>query len=195
MTSKGMIQDMPPKPKFAKEDIVEAAFSIVREHGWEALTQRAIAQKLNASIGPIYSYHKSMNNLEEAVIEKAYELLLHYSINSRGEKGLSFPSLGYVLFAKNEKKLFKCFFNEKYTETHKKYSQRMWQILREAVKDNPDYSQLSERQKEGLHQNIVIFCYGLAILINISFYDEFTDEEICALILNAKRMFVEGFKD
>ena len=186
---------MPPKPKFTKEDIVEAAFNIVREQGWEALTQRSIAQKLNASIGPIYSSLKSMTNLEEAVIEKAYELLLHYSINSRKENGLSFPSLGYVLFAKNEKKLFKCFFNEKHTEIHKKYSQRLWQANREVVKNNPDYSKLSDRQKEGLHQNIVIFCYGLAILINISFYDEFTDEEISALILNAKRMFVDGFKD
>jgi hypothetical protein len=63
------------------------------------------------------------------------------------------------------------------------------------VKNDPDYTKLSDRQKEGLHQNIVIFCYGLAILINISFYDKFTDEEIRALILNAKRMFVEGFKD
>jgi AcrR family transcriptional regulator len=186
---------MPPKPKFTKEDIVEAAFSIVREQGWEALTQRSIAKKLNASIGPIYSYLKSMTHLEEEVIEKAYELLLHYSITSRGEGGFPFPSLGYVLFAKNEKKLFKCFFNEKHTETHKKYSQRWWQANREAVKNNPDYSKLSDRQKEGLHKNIVIFCYGLAILINISFYDEFTDEEVSALITDARRMFVDGFKD
>ncbi|MCX5883765.1 MAG: TetR/AcrR family transcriptional regulator [Deltaproteobacteria bacterium] len=174
---------------------MEAAFNIVREQGWEALSQRSIAKKLNASIGPIYSYLKSMTNLEEAVIEKAYELLLHYMLNSRGEKGLSFPSFGYVLFAKNEKKLFKCFFNEKHTETHKKYSQRLWQTTREVVKNHPDYSNLSDRQKEGLHQNIVIFCYGLAILINISFYDEFTDEEISALIADARRMFVDGFKD
>ena len=186
---------MPPKPKFTKEDIVEAAFNIVREQGWEALTQRSIAQKLNASIGPIYSSLKSMAHLEEAVIEKAYELLLHYMITSRGDEGFPFPSLGYVLFAKNEKKLFKCFFNEKHTQIHKKYSQRLWQATREVAKNHPDYSKLSDRQKEGLHQNIVIFCYGLAILINISFYDEFTDEEISALILNAKRMFVEGFKD
>ena len=186
---------MPPKQKFTKEDIVEAAFSIVREQGWEALSQRSIAQKLNASIGPIYSYLKSMTHLEEAVIEKAYELLFHYSINARKENGLSFPSLGYVLFAKYEKKLFKCFFNEKHTKIHQKYSQILWQTLREAAKNDPDYSKLTDRQKEGLHQNIVIFCYGLAILINISFYDEFTDEEISALILNAKRMFVEGFKD
>jgi AcrR family transcriptional regulator len=185
---------MPPKQKFTKEDIVEAAFNVVREQGWEALTQRSIAQKLNASIGPIYSYLKSMNNLEEAVIEKAYELLLHYSITSRGKDGFPFPSLGYVLFAKNEQKLFKCFFDEKHTETHKKYSQRLWQANREALKNNPDYSKLSDRQKDGLHQNIVIYCYGLAILINISFYDEFTDEEISALILNARRMFVDGFK-
>jgi hypothetical protein len=41
----------------------------------------------------------------------------------------------------------------------------------------------------------VIYAYGLAILINISFYDEFTDEEISTLISNAKRMFVDGFKD
>ena len=138
---------MPPKPKFSKEDIVEASFNIVREQGWEALTQRSIAQKLNASIGPIYSSLKSMTYLEEAVIEKAYELLLHYMINSRKENGLSFPSFGYVLFAKNEKKLFKCFFNEKHTAIHKKYSQRLWQANREVVKNNPDYSKLSIAKK------------------------------------------------
>ncbi|MFH0782675.1 MAG: TetR/AcrR family transcriptional regulator [Pseudomonadota bacterium] len=186
---------MPPKQKFNKEDIVEAAFNIVREQGWEALSQRSIAQKLNASIGPIYSYLKSMNNLEEAVIEKAYALLLHYMINSRSNDGLASPSFGYVLFAKTEKKLFKCFFNEKHTEIHKKNCQHLWQTLRDAMKDDPFYSKLSDRQKAGLDLNSVIFAYGLAILINISFYDEFTDEEISALISDAKRMFVEGFKE
>jgi len=186
---------MPPKQKFTKEDIVEAAFNVVREQGWEALSQRSIAKKLNASIGPIYSYLKSMTNLEEAVIEKAYELLLQYMLTARGEDGFAYPSFGYVLFAKNEKKLFKCFFNEKHTEIHKKYAQRLWETLREAVKTSPDYSRLSDRQREGLHKNIVIFCYGLAILINISFYDQFTDEEIASLIADAKRMFVDGFKD
>ena len=172
---------------------MEAGFNIVREQGWEALTQRSIAQKLNASIGPIYSYFKSMSSLEEAVIEKAYELLLHHMINARTKEGHASPGFGYVLFAKNEKKLFKCFFNEKHTEIHQKRFQDLWQTLREAKKNDPDYSKLSDRKKEGLHLNSVIFCYGLAILINISFYDEFTDEEISALILNAKRMFLEGF--
>jgi hypothetical protein len=63
------------------------------------------------------------------------------------------------------------------------------------MKNDPHYSQLSDRQKEGLHLNSVIYAYGLAILINISFYDEFTDEEISTFISNAKRMFVNGFKD
>jgi AcrR family transcriptional regulator len=186
---------MPPKQKFTKEDIVEAAFNVVREEGWEALSQRSIAKKLKASIGPIYSYLKSMNNLEEAVIEKAYELLLQYILTPRGDEGLTYPSFGYVLFAKNEKNLFKCFFNEKHTEIHKKYAQRLWHNIREAMKNDPRYSRLTDRQKEGLHQNIVIFSYGLAILINISFYDEFSDEEIGRLIADARRMFLDGFKD
>jgi AcrR family transcriptional regulator len=186
---------MPPKQKFTKEDIVEAAFNVVREQGWEALSQRSIAKKLNSSIGPIYSYLKSMTHLEEAVIEKAYELLLHYMLAPRDEEGCAFPSFGYVLFAKNEKKLFKCFFDEKHTEILKKCSQHLWQTLREAMKNDPGYSNLSDRQKEGLHLNSVIFSYGLAVLINISFYDELSDEEIRALIADAKRMFVKGFKD
>jgi len=186
---------MPPKQKYTKDDIVDAAFNIIREQGWEALTQRSIAQKLNASIGPIYSYLKSMTKLEEAVIEKAYELLLHYMITTRGNDGLASPSFGYVLFAKTERKLFKCFFNEKHTAIHKKSCQHLWQTLREAMKNDPIYSKLSDRQKESLHLNSVIYAYGLAILINISFYDEFTDEEISTLISNAKRMFVDGFKD
>ncbi|WP_028584412.1 TetR/AcrR family transcriptional regulator [Desulfogranum mediterraneum] len=186
---------MPPNQKFTRDEIVEAALSIVRDQGWEKLTQRSVAKKMNASIGPIYSYFKSMSSLERAVIKKAYELLLHYMMNARTKEGEEIPGIGYVQFAKNEKKLFKCFFYEKHTEIHKEYAQHLWQTLREEKKNDPVYSKLSEHQKDELNLNSIIFCYGLAILINISFYDEFTDEDISTLILNNKRMFLKGIKE
>ena len=54
---------------------------------------------------------------------------------------------------------------------------------------------MSDSQKERLYLNNVIFSYGLAILINISFYEEFSDEEIGRLIGDARKIFVNGVGD
>ena len=58
---------MPPKFKFDKEEIVQTAVEVVRQHGWNGLSARSIAKELNASTKPIYGYFKSMVVLEEAV--------------------------------------------------------------------------------------------------------------------------------
>ena len=47
--------NMPPKAKFTREEIVEAAFSIVKADGFEALTSRALGTRLGSSARPIFT--------------------------------------------------------------------------------------------------------------------------------------------
>ena len=43
---------MPPKLKVTGETIVEAAFQIARDEGYEKINARAVAEKLNCSTQP-----------------------------------------------------------------------------------------------------------------------------------------------
>lgn len=55
---------MPPKAKFAKEEIVNAALDIVRTEGFESLTARALGSKLGSSARPIFTVFQNTVMLE-----------------------------------------------------------------------------------------------------------------------------------
>ena len=66
---------MPRKTKFCEDDILNAAFAVVRRKGITELSTRAIAREMNCSTMPVYSFLKSKRNLEEQVIQMAYKEL------------------------------------------------------------------------------------------------------------------------
>ena len=102
---------MPPKAKFSKDEIVGAALEIVRTYGADALTARALAEKLGSSARPIFTVFQSMEEVQEAVLVSAKALYKQYV-----ERGLqenpAFKGVGtqYILFAVNEPKLFQLLF-------------------------------------------------------------------------------------
>ena len=46
---------MPPRPKFTKEQVLEAALRIVETEGESALTARRLGQELGSSPRPIFT--------------------------------------------------------------------------------------------------------------------------------------------
>ena len=65
---------MPPKVKITKEDIINAAVSLVRENGADALNARTVASLLGCSTQPVFSNFATMDELRLAVAEKADEI-------------------------------------------------------------------------------------------------------------------------
>ena len=57
---------MPPKPKFTREQIVEAALKIAADKGLKALTSRELGAALGSSARPIFTVFK---NMEEVYVE------------------------------------------------------------------------------------------------------------------------------
>jgi AcrR family transcriptional regulator len=76
---------MPPKVKFESEDIVDAAFAIVCEHGFAALTARSVAERLGASVAPIYANFANLEELTAAVVQRAYSLSGEILARQQGE--------------------------------------------------------------------------------------------------------------
>ena len=185
---------MPPKVKFEKESIVNAAYEIVRKYGWQGLSARSIAEELKSSTRPIYSHLKSMNDLEEEVVKKAMELLEEYIRTPRtGDKWLD-HGYGYVLFANREKNLFKAIFDEKHNHLYKKFSAEIFRKLGEDLADDPGFKDLPEDYQTNMRKVRWVYVHGMASLLANSFeFDEFkTEEEFADLIRIVDNLLYKG---
>ena len=104
---------MAPKVRITKDDILSCALDMVREGGAQTLNARNVANALGCSTQPIFSNFETMEKLQNAVIEKAYELYLSFLKND-AESG-KYPTykafgMAYIRFAKEERELFKLLF-------------------------------------------------------------------------------------
>lgn len=104
---------MPPKVKITKEDIIQTAISRVRQNGAGAIHARTIAAALNCSTQPIFSNFSTMEQLQKATLDAAYEIYLSF-LSREVEDGKYPPyksfGMAYVRFAVEEKELFKLLF-------------------------------------------------------------------------------------
>lgn len=102
---------MPPKFKFKREEIVEAAVNLTRRGGVDAVTARGIAGELGVSTQPIFTCFKNMEEAKEEVRIYA-EKLCHNYLEKGVEASIPFFGFGmaYIRFAKEEPELYKMLF-------------------------------------------------------------------------------------
>lgn len=102
---------MPPKVKFQKEEIIEAAVNITRDKGISAVTAREVGAALGVSSRPLFTYFDTVDELKREVYNYAKKLYQDYV-----KDGLTaeIPFLGvgqnYIRFAKEEPELYKYLF-------------------------------------------------------------------------------------
>ncbi len=106
---------MPPKAKFTREEITAAALQIVREGGGNALTARALGERLGSSARPIFTVFRSMEEVQGQVRSAARELYNAYVEEALSENEGDVPRFKcvgqqYIRFAVSEPKLFQLLF-------------------------------------------------------------------------------------
>lgn len=102
---------MPPKPKFSKEEIINAAYEIARSEGIDAVVARTIGKKLGTTATPIFTFFNGMEELKKEVYNKAKAEALAYL----QESVHYFPAfkefgLRWIRFAVQEPHLFRLLF-------------------------------------------------------------------------------------
>ena len=102
---------MPPKPKFSKEEIIDAALDIVSRDGVAALTARELGEKLGSSSSPIFTVFKSMDEVMQAIRDEAKRRYDKYVSRAR-DYYPSFKAIGILMlrYAKEQPKLFQLLF-------------------------------------------------------------------------------------
>ena len=108
---------MPPRVKITKEQILDAAVSIIRKNGLDSLKARALAQGLHCSTQPILYAFSTMEELKRAAYRRVDRLHTEYLLNTPPERNpLLGIGLNYIRFAVEEPRLFRFLFQSGYAE-------------------------------------------------------------------------------
>ena len=173
---------MPPKVKITRQDIVQAAVQLLQSGGEQAISARAIATALGCSTQPIFSNFSTVDELRLAVVQHIDGLYEDY-IRRETQTG-EFPpykagGMGYIRFAKEQKKLFKFLFMRDRTEENFpqdcRSSDEMIELLRQSAHLDGDRARL-------FHLEMWAFVHGIASMLSTGFLD--LDRELISSMLS-----------
>ena len=160
---------MPPRVKITKQDIINAAVSLVRRGGAGEINSRGIAASLGCSTQPIFSNFSSMEELEREVIANAYNLYTDF-IKKEVEIGRhpQYKAFGmaYIRFAKEEKELFKLLFMRDRTDEEPSHSPDFEESVEMLMLTN----KISREAATLMHLEMWTVVHGIGAMMATSFF-------------------------
>lgn len=172
---------MPPKIRFSKEKVIQAAFDITRADGFDALNARAIAKALGCSTQPLFRAYESMEQIKQAVramAGKTYEQ--HIMRGMMGaEKPYKASGMAYLSFARNEPELFKLLFM--YDRQDKRAAWEDDQSADYVLDALMAGTGITRDQARRVHMLSWMLVHGMASMIATN-YRSFTEEEADVLL-------------
>ena len=158
-----------PKQRITKENVVDAAFELVRSGGMEQITVKAIAEKIGCSVQPIYSYCNNMEGLRQDVIAKTRLFIRDYVAARIGE-GDPFSGTGraYLAFSKEEPHLFRLFIlhqRKGISSLNDLYQSETNPHVAEVIASD---LHISVAQAKQLHLNMLIYTMGIGAIFSVT---------------------------
>ena len=162
---------MPPKCKFTKQEVVQAALAMTKESGIGAVTARALGERLGSSSRPIFSLFQSMQEVHKEVIQAADELYQDYlkrEIAAGKYPPYKASGVAYIRFAKDERELFKLLFmRDRSTEQIADNPKELGFIIEAITKSTG----LSEQDAYRFHLEMWVYVHGIATMIATSYLE------------------------
>ena len=185
---------MPPKPKFTKEELVQAALELTREGGLEMVVARNLGKRLDTAPSTIFTHFDSVEEIRQAVIEASREVY-----NGYVEEGLKMvpPMKGfavqYIRFAMEESNLYSVLFMNK--REGFKYvdfivNEGHYEKIISAAEEN---FSLNREQAEFVYHNLWAYAHGIAVM-SATGVCKFSLEEISQMLGMACRSFLIGMR-
>lgn len=185
---------MPPRFKFTRDDVVQAAVAVVRENGATRLTARALAAKLQCSVKPIFGLFANMEEVRRAVIDEAAKVYAAYAARELQEG--RFPpykctGMAYVRFAAEERELFKLLYMRDRTGETPSADDG----LEETLKLVQRATGLDREHAYFMHLETWIYVHGIASMIATGYLKwdmTFVDHAVTDCFAGLKERFLKG---
>ncbi len=182
---------MPPKERVSKEQVLNTAFRMTKENGFEELTARKLAEQLSSSTQPIFRAYANMDMLKRDLFFKSAEYFSDYMLSKKAQGKPLYLTMGmaYIELAQRERHLFKLIasIDDYGAEDIREFLQGENSELPEKL---PDTGEMDGKGKRELFRMIWMFTHGVATLVTAKRVN-MTDKEIKKLLMKA----YEGFLD
>ena len=171
---------MPPKPKYTKEEIVNAAYELTREKGIDAVVAREVGKRLNTSSSPLFTLWNSMEELKMEVWMLAKQKYQAY-MEDIFDYTPAFKEYGMrcVRFAAEEPNLYRMLFLTE-RENHSPYlrfKEEFGTLYARLVEEIRKSFELSGEDAEELLNQMIIFANGIAAFV-ITDKRSFSEESV-----------------
>lgn len=174
---------LPTTTKITKEMILNTAFEIAREKGFEKISNRELAKKMNCSIRPIYYQFKNVEELNKELYKKIERYFYEFLIDNMIKDVPLYKQIGinYIKFAIAENNLFKFLFMTEIKDEPSAFITTDEKDFEEVVKAIKISTKLSDKDIKSFHIKMWIFAHGIATL-SATKSVKFTDEQIQDLL-------------
>lgn len=168
---------MPPKQKYTREAIIDAAYSIMEHKGMDAVVAREVGKALGATVAPIFTYFENMEELRAAVHEKAIAECTAY-FHDFSDYFPAFKEFGlrWVQLAKERPHVYSEVFIRK-TAGKGLFNDDLGTILEPVRTEIVKTFSVTEADAENMIRDLLLYVHGLASLY-ISGLSQMTDEEL-----------------
>jgi AcrR family transcriptional regulator len=176
-------------------DVIEAAFTLVKKYGWSGLSAAAVADKLGCSTMPIYSHCQNLEKLQDEVVKKGWALLQEYESKTYTGDVWIDQAIGYVGFAKEEKKLFMCMFDGRNLKLHRQMLKRHWENLSHLLEHYRAFRDLTREQSLRVRYSRAMLSHGVAMAVSMG-YGEILENDamITEYLTSASHSLLQGFQ-
>ncbi len=185
----------PRNTQFSKEEIVDAAYALVRERGWGGFSVQAVAKAVTSSTMPIYSQFSNVRELEDAVVLKAFDFLKKQMlVVVTGDTWID-QAITFLRFAVDEKFLYRCMWDGRNPELQRECGIDLWKFIDEQLVNYASFAGFSKQQFMVVRYSRSLLARGLASSLNVDkeclhetgiSFEEF--------IKNSSLALLEGFK-
>lgn len=166
---------MPPKFKFTREQIIDAALEVTRKNGFAGLTARKLAAELGSSAKPIFGLFQNMEEVQSEVIAAAdqiYQSYLQNGISSGKYTPYKATGMAYIRFAGEEKELFKLLFMRDRTNEKKEEN---WDEIRPILSIIMKNLGLTKEEAYLFHMEMWLYVHGIATMTATNYLEWDTD--------------------
>lgn len=175
---------MPPKPKFTKDEIIDAAYAIAADEGIDAVVARAIGKKLGSTATPIFTFFSSMDEVKQEVYGRAKAACVDYLSEAVGYTP-AFKEFGlrWTRFAQEQPHLYKLLFlsgTEFSVDPMKEFGELLSPVL-DSVQESFD---LCAEDAHKLLDQMIVHANGIA-MFTMSRTDYFNEQLIGQLLSEA----------
>lgn len=158
----------PRNTQFSREEIIDAAFKLVREQGWAGFSVQAVGKAINSSTMPIYSQFANVRELEDAVCVKAMELLRESLLVERtGDRWID-QGISYVRFAMEEKFLFRILWDGRNVELSQTMGKDLNEFIAGTLVDYPLFTGLDPLELRMIRLTRMMFAQKAAYWLNVN---------------------------